>query len=72
VPSPDFVRQIADIDAQIADTEARIFQHQKRVENALARGGDPSELQSAIAALTEALAGLEGQKAELLKSAGRG
>jgi hypothetical protein len=65
--SPDLARQITDIDAQIADTEARIFQHQKRVENIVARGGDASELSVTIAALNKARAELEAQKAKLLK-----
>jgi len=72
LPSPDLARQIADIDAQIADAEARIFQHQKRVESTLARGGDDSELRTAIAALTKALADLEAQKGELFEKMGRG
>jgi predicted nucleic acid-binding Zn-ribbon protein len=69
--SHDLARQIADIDAQIADAEARIFQHQKRVENTLARGGDASELRTTIAALTKALADLEAQKGELVTKMGR-
>jgi chromosome segregation ATPase len=53
------------MDAEIADVESRIFQHQKRVENLQASGGDTVELQSAIASLGKALADLEAQKAEL-------
>lgn len=70
--SPDLARRIADVDAQIADTEARIVQHQKRVENILARGGDPSGQHATIAKLAEALADLERQKSELVEKAGRG
>jgi hypothetical protein len=71
LPSPDLARQIAEIDAQIADAEARIFQHQKRVENMLARGGDACELSTTIAALTKRLADLEAQKGELFEKMSR-
>lgn len=58
-------RQIADVDAQIAETEVLICQHQKRVENLLAKGADVTELKSAIAVLTETLTRLETRKALL-------
>jgi hypothetical protein len=72
VPSPDLARQIADVDVQIAEIEARIFQHQKRVENLLAKGGDAAESRATIASLATALAGLEAQKKALQRQARNG
>jgi hypothetical protein len=72
LPSTDLARQIADVDVQIADAEARIFQHQKRVENTVARGGDASELRTTIAGLTETLADLKAQKGKLFEKMRRG
>jgi hypothetical protein len=65
VRPPDIAQQIADLDKQIADVEARIFQHQKRVENLLARGAGADELKSQIATLVKKLADLETHKNRL-------
>ena len=67
----DIARQIASVSTQIADTELRIFQHQKRVANLLAKGADVTELKSAIAVLTETLSYLESYRAQLHEQAGR-
>jgi hypothetical protein len=71
VHDSDIARQITHVSAQIADTELRIFQHQKRVANLLARGADVTQLKSAIAVLTETLGYLESYKAQLLEQAGK-
>ena len=61
----DIARQIANLDAQVASIEDRIFQHRKRMENQLAKGGDAAELRSVIATLSETLTDLEARKARL-------
>jgi len=65
VPETDIAHRLAEIDAQIADLELRIVQQQKRVENLLAKGLDATGLRSAIAVMTETLAHLEANRAEL-------
>lgn len=64
-PNPCVALQIADVSAQIEVTKLQLMQHQKRVENRLAKGADVTELRSAIAVLTETLSHLEACKALL-------
>ena len=72
MPLLDLARQIADVEAQIADIEARILQHQKRVENLQASGGNTAELRATIRQLGKALADLEAQKSELCRQSKSG
>jgi len=65
VPTTTIVQRLADVDAQIADIELRIIQQQKRVENLRAKGVDVTGMQSMVAVMSETLAYLEANKAEL-------
>lgn len=65
MPNGNTADELADLDARIADTEMRMFQHQKRIENLLARGVDTAEAKSALAVLQETLANLRASRADL-------
>jgi hypothetical protein len=70
VPDTSTAEQLADLDARIADTELRIFQHQKHVENLLARGADTADAKSDLVAMQERLAYLEASRVYLMERQG--